>query len=143
MGIQGRSLKAGDSRLIKNTKEKGRGQQIKLENKRPVSEQQILLHFCFSLVFPILILAESIFVRVRLCSFESSPCLSRETMSVNKEQQIQWEEMKDYQNHQTCFALYVTFFLQCSQVFSLPILASLAQRRGKDKRKQYNAALLH
>lgn len=31
----------GDSRLIKNTKEKGRGQQVKLENKSPVSEQQI------------------------------------------------------------------------------------------------------
>lgn len=32
-------------RLIKNTKEKGRGQQIKLENKSPVSEQPILLLF--------------------------------------------------------------------------------------------------
>lgn len=31
----------GDSRLIKNTKEKGRGQQRKLENRSPVSEQQI------------------------------------------------------------------------------------------------------
>ena len=31
----------GDSRLIKNTKEKGRGQQVKLENRSPVSEQQI------------------------------------------------------------------------------------------------------
>lgn len=31
----------GDSKLIKNTKEKGRGQQVKLENKSPVSVQQI------------------------------------------------------------------------------------------------------
>lgn len=30
-----------DSRLIKNTKERGIGQQVKLENKSPMSEQQI------------------------------------------------------------------------------------------------------